>query len=154
MSLIAATRRAGIAAVITAGLPSGRGLVGDEQAQIDVRSACPVHRLVLTDGTSVDLTALGRDLPPDLTLPRPIDIAVPLLALHGAADIVATPSEALAYYDDVPNARIAIVDGGRHDILNDVTHRSVAATVVLFLEELRNGGVPTVQLAEVGAAAG
>lgn len=38
-----------------------------------------------------------------------------------------------------------LVDGGRHDLLNDLSHRSVAATIVLFLESLRAGpGLPPV----------
>jgi hypothetical protein len=32
---------------------------------------------------------------------------------------------------------LAVVDGGLHDALNDVTHRSVAATIVLFLERVK-----------------
>ena len=32
-----------------------------------------------------------------------------------------------------------MVADGRHDILNDASHRSVAASVVLFLERLRVG---------------
>lgn len=149
---LASEPRSGLAAVITAGLPSGRGILADEQTQLEVRSACPVHRLVLTDAEAVDPTALARDLPSELTLPRPADIGIPLLAIHGSDDIVATPDEALSYYEEVPTARIAIVQGGRHDILNDVTHRSVAASIVLFLEELRNGGVPTVALTEAARA--
>jgi hypothetical protein len=31
------------------------------------------------------------------------------------------------------------IAGGRHDVLNDVTHRTVAATIILFLERLRLG---------------
>ena len=73
-------------------------------------------------------------------------------AFHGGADVVAAPAAALAYYGDVPNSRVAIVQDGRHDILNDVSHRSVAATIVLFLEELRNNAVPTLQFAGAGAA--
>jgi len=144
---IASDRRARVAGVITAGLPNGTGIVGDAQAQIDVRSACPVHRSVLANPDALDPLALSRDLPSSLTLPRPADIAVPLLAFHGSADLVASSDAALAYYEDVPNARVAIVPDGRHDILNDVSHRSVAATVVLFLEELRNHEVPTLQFA-------
>ena len=147
---IASQPHSGIAAVIAAGLPNGTGIAGDAQAQIDVRSACPVHRRVLADPDALDPLALSRDLPANLTLPRPVDIAVPLLALHGGGDLVASPSAALAYYDDVPGARVAIVPDGRHDILNDVSHRSVAATVVLYLEDLRNNAIPTVQFAEVG----
>jgi hypothetical protein len=35
--------------------------------------------------------------------------------------------------------RLVTIAGGRHDVLNDVTHRTVAATIVLFLERLRLG---------------
>jgi alpha-beta hydrolase superfamily lysophospholipase len=148
---LASDSRLGLAAVIAAGLPNGTGIAGDAQAQIDVRTACPVHRGVLADPDALDPLALSRDLPANLTLPRPGDVAVPLLAFHGGADLVAGPAAALAYYEDVPNARVAIVQDGRHDILNDVSHRSVAATVVLFLEELRNNAVPTLQFAGAGA---
>lgn len=138
---IASDRKSSVAAVIAAGLPRGQGLIADEETQLIVRSGCPVHRLVLTDRNAIDLTALSRDLPADLTLPRPADITVPLLAIHGSSDVVATPAEALTYYNAVPDARIAIVKDGRHDILNDLTHRSVAATIVLFLEELRENRI-------------
>lgn len=147
---LASDSRLGLDAVITAGLPNGTGIAGDARAQIDVRTACPVHRGVLADPDAFDPLALSRDLPANLTLPRPSDIAVPLLAFHGGADVVAAPAAALAYYEDVPNSRVAIVQDGRHDILNDISHRSVAATIVLFLEELRNNAVPTLQFA--GAA--
>lgn len=138
---IASDRKAGVGAVITAGLPRGLGLIADPETQLIVRSACAVHRLVLTDRNAVDLTALSRNLPAELTLPRPDDITVPLLAIHGESDVVATPTVALTYYNAVPDARIAIVKDGRHDILNDLTHRSVAATIVLFLEELRENRI-------------
>ncbi|MEP6479295.1 MAG: hypothetical protein ABJB03_07890 [Rhodoglobus sp.] len=150
---LASDPRSGVAAVVTAGLPSGSGLIADEQSQLEARSACPVHRLVLTDRSAIDPTALSRDLPANLTLPRPETIGVPLLAFHGADDLVATPSQAISYYDEVPGSRVAIVHEGRHDILNDVSHRSVAATIVLFLEQLRNGGVPTLQFATEAARA-
>lgn len=41
-------------------------------------------------------------------------------------------------------ARLPVVRGARHDVLNDVNHRSVAAETVAFLETLRNGLVPVV----------
>ncbi|MGD6652180.1 hypothetical protein VWW24_22790, partial [Xanthomonas citri pv. citri] len=45
-------------------------------------------------------------------------------------------------YDALRDADVVIVSGGRHDILNDVTHRSVAAEIVQFLERLRTPGAP------------
>ena len=39
--------------------------------------------------------------------------------------------------------------GGRHDALNDLTHRTVAAAVVQFLERLRLGpGLPRIAVSE------
>jgi hypothetical protein len=47
--------------------------------------------------------------------------------------------------DYIGPARVRLVLGGRHDVLDDATHRSVAATVVLFLESLRLGpGLPAI----------
>jgi hypothetical protein len=41
------------------------------------------------------------------------------------------------------------ITGGRHDVLNDVTHRTVAATIVLFLERLRLGAeLPRIAIRE------
>jgi hypothetical protein len=34
---------------------------------------------------------------------------------------------------------VTVIVGGRHDVLNDLSHRTVAATIVLFLERLRLG---------------
>ena len=37
-----------------------------------------------------------------------------------------------------PAARLVVVHGAHHDVLNDLQHRSVAAEVVTFLKALRN----------------
>jgi pimeloyl-ACP methyl ester carboxylesterase len=64
---------------------------------------------------------------------------VPILGLHGADDRVSPLVGARERYARAPAAELASVTGGCHDVLNDETHRSVAATVVLFLERLRAG---------------
>jgi len=143
---IASDARSGVAAVVSAGLPSAHGLLADAQTQLDARSACPVHRRVLEDALAVDPLALARDLPRELRLPSPASVRVPVLAIHGSIDSIASISEVQSYYRQLSQARVAVVNDGRHDILNDVSHRSVAATIVLFLEEIR-AGVPTLQLA-------
>ena len=61
----------------------------------------------------------------------------PTLVLHGTADLVTPADEAVAPFAGA--ARVRLVEGGLHDVLNDATHRSVAATIVLFLESLRLG---------------
>jgi hypothetical protein len=42
-------------------------------------------------------------------------------------------------YGRLPSGELVSIAGGRHDALNDQTHRTAAATVVLFLERLRLG---------------
>ena len=132
-----------IAALVTAGLPVNTSIEADAAALIEARSACPVHRVVLADRDAVDPLALARELPAELRLPHAADVTVPVLAVHGEADVVAAIAGAETYYADLADGRLARVPGGRHDILNDVTHRSVAATIVLFVEELRVGA-PTI----------
>jgi alpha-beta hydrolase superfamily lysophospholipase len=131
-----------VEAVITAALALGGGAVfADRDAEIEARTACSVHRGVLgrsTHGTSA--TAIGAVV---LDHPAPTGIEVPVLALHGAADAVSPLDSALAFYREAGVPEITVVDGGRHDILNDLSHRSVAATIVLFLERLRAGSVHT-----------
>ncbi len=39
----------------------------------------------------------------------------------------------------MPRAELVSITGAPHDVLNDQTHRTAAATVVLFLERLRAG---------------
>jgi hypothetical protein len=53
-------------------------------------------------------------------------------------------------------AELVSITGGRHEVLNDVTHRTVAATIVLFLERLRLGAeLPRIAIRErIDRAAG
>lgn len=122
-------------AVIVAGIPVG-GAADALLAEISARTSCAVHQGVLADtGAAVAVAALPALI--DAPAPRALD--VPVLAIHGAEDQVAPLEEALALYGDIGPASIAVVTGGLHDALNDLSHRSVAATIVLFLERLREG---------------
>jgi hypothetical protein len=56
---------------------------------------------------------------------------------------------ARARYAAAPRAGLVTIAGGRHDTLNDITHRTVAATIVMFLERLRLGSdLPTIAVSE------
>ncbi|MCW2759084.1 MAG: aromatic ring-opening dioxygenase LigA [Nocardioidaceae bacterium] len=111
--------------------------IGSWEAEVEARSACPVHRTVIGDDPDFHRGALDQPLPWDtLDLVAPDK---PVLVLHGTADPVTPAPAAVAPYVEAPGARVRLVNGGRHDVLNDVSHRSVAATIVLFLESLRLG---------------
>ncbi|SMH40419.1 Lysophospholipase, alpha-beta hydrolase superfamily [Rathayibacter oskolensis] len=128
---IAATHHDAVDAVIVAGLPV-RAEGGEGIAE---RTACPNHAGVLARET--DAGARDAVLPPELLAVAASAVRVPLLALHGGADAISPVAEAVALYRTAPRAEIHLVADGRHDALNDATHRSAAATVVLFLERVK-----------------
>ncbi len=128
----------GATALVLAGLPAGGG-ASDHDDEIDARTACPVHRGVLTAPGAVRTGALTAPVVGlgDAELSR---VTVPVLAIHGDADRVSPAEAALERLSALSDAELLLVAGGRHDILNDVSHRSVAAAIVLFLERLRTPG--------------
>jgi len=66
----------------------------------------------------------GADLP---------TLAVPTLAVHGESDPVAAIGGVRAYAEQIDALELAEFPHGRHDILNDVSHREVAAVVSDFI---------------------
>ena len=146
----------GLDALVLAGLPAaeggpeadrraGRGTWDDE---LDTRTACPAHRARLA-AVGVRRGALYEAVPPGWAERADLRaVTQPVLAIHGADDPVSPLAAARARYAAGPAELVAIA-GGRHDVLNDVTHRTVAATIILFLERLRLGaGLPVIAIRE------
>ncbi|MFF3567768.1 alpha/beta hydrolase [Nocardia jiangxiensis] len=105
--------------------------------EVDARTACPVHRAVISADESFARGAITSPLPW-----KTVTIGAqnrPTLALHGTDDRITPLASALDAYAQATHTDVRLVQGGRHDVLNDVAHRSVAATIVLFLESLRLG---------------
>lgn len=128
-------------AVVLAGLPGQVPAVtaGTWDEELDVRTSCPAHRGALTQDPEVRRGSLD-DAIPEAVLVAAYDseAAVPTLFLVGDADPLAD-HEALAHTaKSLSSARLSVVHGAHHDVLNDLQHRSVAAEVVTFLETLRN----------------
>jgi alpha-beta hydrolase superfamily lysophospholipase len=132
---------AGLALPGSAGAPSWSAQSWWDE--VAARTACPVHTRVLDEDAGFGRGGLNQPLPwesVELTAPDK-----PVLVLHGTADPVTPPAAAVAPYAGTKAARVRLVEGGRHDVLNDLSHRSVAATIVLFLESLRLGAdLPTI----------
>jgi alpha-beta hydrolase superfamily lysophospholipase len=130
-----------IDAVILAGLPvnaqaSARSTEwADELIQ---RTACTTHQANLSTDTNLRRGALATPPPADwLEAADLAAVVVPVLGLHGAADTVSPLDAVRGQYARAPHAELVSIAGGRHDALNDATHRTAAATIVLFLERLR-----------------
>ncbi|MCF6377920.1 lysophospholipase [Nocardioides KLBMP 9356] len=137
------------AAVIAGVALPGSTADGTWEDQVEARTACPVHRSVLDGDLLLDREALEQPLPwTSLELAAPDK---PVLVIHGSADRITSAADAVSSYVGAPGARVWLVDGGRHDILNDVSHRSVAATIVLFLESLKLGAELPPVLVPAGA---
>lgn len=122
-------------AAIIAGTPVD---VSSAQPQDAERTACPLHLGVL-DSADARTEHVAADAVPDAA--DLAAVSVPVLAFHGSADTVSPVAEASAALDSVPDIEIVETIDGLHDALNDQTHRSVAATIVLWLERLRGGNV-------------
>ncbi|GGU22085.1 alpha/beta hydrolase [Streptomyces coeruleorubidus] len=135
---LAARGTPGLDALILAGLPTAPHALPatpDWEAELDQRTACPTHRGRLASDDAFRRGALTDTAAADL--PALEGIAVPVLALHGADDTVSPLPAAGRAYRALPGVELVSLAGTRHDALNDVTHRTAAATIVLFLERLR-----------------
>jgi pimeloyl-ACP methyl ester carboxylesterase len=124
--------------VVLAGLAlPGSATVDGWDDELEARTACPTHRRVISEDDGFVRGALARPVPSGWEVSDP---AKPALVLHGSADPVTSPEAAFVPFRDAKTAHLRLVAGAHHDVLNDVSHRSVAATVVLFLESLKLGG--------------
>ena len=126
-------------ALVLAGLPGHGAHAADGwDDELNARTYCPTHRGVLSDDPSVRRGTLA-DAVPDvlLDLAYGSTAALPQLLLVGDADPLADREALARAAKALPRARLAVVRGAHHDVLNDLQHRSVAAEVVAFLEALR-----------------
>jgi len=124
-------------AVAVAGLTFPDDATASFDDELLVRTACPNHRGVL-EREGVDHVLAAADV--HVERPAEGSIFVPLLVVHGEADEVSAVDDVRETVRGVgAHTEVVTIDGGLHDVLNDVTHRTVAATVVRFLERLKRG---------------
>ena len=158
VALAASGRLPEAAALVLAGLPAGpdedpetsargpraraegRAPATDPwQAELEARTACPAHRGKLA-GEVLRRGALYEPVPEGWIEQAALKaVGVPVLGIHGAADPVSPLAAAREKYAAAPHAELVSITDGRHDAFNDITHRTAAAVIVLFLERLRNG---------------
>jgi alpha-beta hydrolase superfamily lysophospholipase len=144
--LVASGRLPGADALVLAGFPtetaeadSDDGTANDWEAELEARTSCPTHRGKLA-GDVLRRGALYEPVPDGWAEQADLKaVPLPILGIHGAADPVSPLGEAREKYAAAPRAELVSITGGVHDAFNDITHRTAAATVVLFLERLRNG---------------
>jgi pimeloyl-ACP methyl ester carboxylesterase len=144
--LVAAGQVADADALVLAGLPvpaqqapgaaAADGSPDAWEEELQDRSTCPTHRGRLAElvrrGALYDPVPDGWHERADLA-----QVTQPVLGLHGADDQVSPLPAVRARYAAAPRAELVSIAGSTHDALNNATHRTAAATVILFLERLR-----------------
>jgi pimeloyl-ACP methyl ester carboxylesterase len=151
VGLAVSGRASGLSALVLAGLPTAEAPeeAGSWDEELEVRTACPTHRARLSAG-DLRRGALYGPVPEGWA--RRADLGAveqPVLGIHGAADPISPLATARARYAQAASAELVSIVDGRHDVLNDLTHRTVAATIVLFLERLRLGpALPRIAITE------
>ena len=140
-----------IDAVLLAGTPLevDAASITDWEDELTARTACPTHRGRLDADPGFGRGTLADPVPAGLAQAAERALRqlgeLPVLLVHGAADAVSPLAGARRLASELPQALLATVTDGRHDAFNDISHRSVAATVVQWLERLRGGpGLPVV----------
>jgi alpha-beta hydrolase superfamily lysophospholipase len=135
-------------AAVLAGLPGHRARYdGGWEDELNIRTHCPAHRGVLADATAVQPGRLAAIVPDELLEAAYQSTAdVPQLLLAGEADPLADHDAIARLAKSLPAARLAVIRGGHHDVLNDLQHRSVAAEIVAFLEALRDDLIPAITI--------
>ncbi|MER7080390.1 transcriptional regulator, BadM/Rrf2 family [Saccharopolyspora kobensis] len=124
--------------LILVGTPLAAGRPpADRAEEIGLRTSCPVHRELLRNDPGFRWGQLTDVVPePPEHLPE-----VPTLLLHGNADAIAPVAPVAALAALLPQSSLAVFEEGVHDVLNDQHHRSAAARIVLFCEEIAKGAV-------------
>jgi alpha-beta hydrolase superfamily lysophospholipase len=135
---------AAVDALLLAGLPGTpqAGPAASWEEELDARTSCPAHRGRLT-ASAVRRGALYEPIPAGWLERADLDgLGVPILGVHGSDDPVSPLGRVRDRYAAAPSAELVSITAGRHDVLNDQTHRTVAAVVVLFLERIRQDSGP------------
>jgi alpha-beta hydrolase superfamily lysophospholipase len=156
--LVASGQVTEVDALVLAGLPAvaepgdavpGHAELASWEAELESRTACPAHRGRLA-GPGLRRGALYEPVREGWTARADLGrVTQPVLCVHGADDQVSPLAAARDRYAAAPRAELVTIAGGRHDTLNDITHRTVAATIVLFLERLRLGSdLPLIAVSE------
>ncbi len=140
--LTASGEATNVGGLILAGLPvpeTTEAAPSDWEGELDARSTCPTHRGRISDGELVRAGALYEPVPAGWFERAALDrVGVPILGLHGQEDPISPLDEARDVFASAPEAELVSIVGAPHDVLNDKTHRTVAATTVLWLERLRD----------------
>lgn len=105
----------------------------------DIAATRPVGLAALVLANIVTPASRGVEIPPGIALPKARDLLQPVLFLHGDTDPVTDIADAANWATQLPFGAVRIVQRGGHGVLGGDERRSVAASIVLFLERQKAG---------------
>lgn len=127
-------------AVVLAGYPVAAASAvasADWATELRERTSCPLHQRLLDADVNIERGAFAREIEGG-TLERDLGALSPVvLAVHGGEDRISPLDEVLPLYRSARDGQVWLIDGAKHDVLNDGAHRTVAAVIVEFLEGRR-----------------
>jgi len=144
LAVRAAQRHPRVAGVVLIGLP-GPGL--QHLATPGAEGDAPDSALSPRRHAEHDVDHAGAGEPGGATVPAGLALTgadrvdVPALVLHGDSDPDSPPFGSRVLVSRWPHARLVVVAGSGHHVLEDHQHRSVAAEVLQFLERVRSGAL-------------
>lgn len=125
-------------AVILAGYPVAHpaGATADWQTELAERTTCFLHQRALDADDQIDRGVFAAGLSADEVERDLAALIPPVLAIHGGADTISPIDDVLPVYRSA-SAEVWVIEGAKHDVLNDGAHRTVAAVIVQYLEGRR-----------------
>lgn len=71
-----------------------------------------------------------------------VQLTVPVLFLNGSEDALTPVFGVAQWSDQLPNSRLVTIDGGRHNVLNDVDYVAAITVIREFVNEVTSVGSP------------
>ncbi|BDZ52082.1 hypothetical protein GCM10025867_43230 [Frondihabitans sucicola] len=105
----------------------------------DIAATRPVGLAALVLANVVTPASRGVTIPRGIALPKARDVLQPVLFFHGDTDPITDIADAANWATQLPFGAVRIVQRGGHGVLGGEERRSVAASIVLFLERQRAG---------------
>lgn len=127
-----------LGAVLAAGLiASGEARVAAAVLGNLVTPASRPSTVTVADFAAADLREAR--LPTGIRLADAHDVLVPSLVFHGDSDDVTGVADAVSWASQLPFGSLRLVPEGDHHVLTGAERRTIAASIVLFLERQRAG---------------
>lgn len=138
LALSLAVESASTAARVDAVVIGGLVTRSSRASTVPIADFDAVTASVTASGGAADALLEPR-IPHGFRLPDAQHVRLPTLVLHGDADDVTAVADAVSWASLLPFGSLRLVPGGDHHVLVGEARRTIAASIVLFIERHRAG---------------